>query len=296
MADYEYNSSIKDFNYDPLDAKACILERPSGQNHIIKAWETLDIDHMILGGPPGTGKTTLCRYLAKMSGRGIFVTEGVFDESHIFTLIAEEFEGLVVIDEAHKLSKKDQERLLPIIEEGRAYLHNDYIETDIRVALLTSEPDKLLDALKSRIGFQPLMRPYDDLTMKLIIEKGLAKLPGEPLTSDEMTSIVRAAAGVPRVGIKLGAQAKQLGCAEALYLMGYTPSGLSQQEAAILQAIVSLKGKGGVSNLKNLTGLSRDDYAAGEAGLVRKGCVEFKSTGRYATIAGIKAYQEMNKQ
>lgn len=110
------------------------LEGFVGQNHIISTNKPLykliksgDIPHLFFYGKPGTGKTTLAKIIAKSIKTDYFyfnaTTIKVEDLRKVFTKYSNTLiKPLIFIDEVHRLSKNQQEVLLPIMENKDAYI------------------------------------------------------------------------------------------------------------------------------------------------------------------------------
>lgn len=100
-----------------------------GQQHIIgedkllhKAIKQRSLFSMILWGPPGVGKTTLARIIAKESGRQILefsaVTTGIAEIKKVISELKGEA-PIMFIDEIHRFNKAQQDALLPHVETGK---------------------------------------------------------------------------------------------------------------------------------------------------------------------------------
>src|SRR5574344_3108176 len=108
------------------------LEEIVGQSHIIgqdkalyKLSKQKDIPHLFFYGKPGTGKTTLAKIIARELGSDYYsfnaTTIKVEDLRKVFDRYKDSFiKPLIFIDEVHRLSKNQQEVLLPIIENYSA--------------------------------------------------------------------------------------------------------------------------------------------------------------------------------
>jgi len=160
-----------------------LLYRPAcfedfvGQEHLLgsdaplrKLIETDALPHAFFWGPPGTGKTTLARLIAQKSGRPFYelnaTTLKIDEIRKIFKTHAGSLQKpLLFIDEVHRLSKNQQEVLLP-------YMEND---EGLVIGASTENPYfSLTPAMRSRallFAFKPLAR--DDLrtVLKRVIQK-----------------------------------------------------------------------------------------------------------------------------
>jgi len=110
------------------------LEEFIGQSHIIapnKALHKLiikkEIPHLFFYGPPGTGKTTLAKIISKNSGYDFYNMNATSLKIEQLREIFKRYDGtlikpLIFIDEVHRLSKTQQEVLLPIMENYDAVI------------------------------------------------------------------------------------------------------------------------------------------------------------------------------
>lgn len=128
------------------------LDRYFGQDHIIQRLKKLNfsnLPHMILWGPPGSGKTTLCHILAEMSGLELFsfnaVLGGLADlkkliKSSMELLEFQSKKSIIFIDEIHRFNKAQQDCLLPHLEQGHFILFGattEYPKTSLNPAILS---------------------------------------------------------------------------------------------------------------------------------------------------------------
>jgi len=110
------------------------LEEFIGQSHIIASNKALhklivkkDIPHLFFYGPPGTGKTTLAKIISKNSGYDFYNMNATSLKIEQLRDIFKRYDGalmkpLIFIDEVHRLTKTQQEVLLPIMENYEAII------------------------------------------------------------------------------------------------------------------------------------------------------------------------------
>ena len=180
------------------------LEEYVGQTHLLGPGRalsrTLEKGHlhsMIFWGPPGTGKTTLARLIARQSGLHFIqlsaVLDGVKEVRQAVTQAHQlrETEGrgtLLFVDEVHRFNKAQQDAFLPFVEDG----------TFIFIGATTENPSfELNNALLSRARVY-VLKPLDEVALRQILARGVTALSeqlAQPLTlSDEAESLLLHAA------------------------------------------------------------------------------------------------------
>ncbi len=110
------------------------LDEFVGQTHIISSDKALyklikqkEIPHLFFYGKPGTGKTTLAKIIAKQSGLDFYYFNATSVKVEELRVVFKRYDGtlmkpLIFIDEVHRLSKTQQEVLLPIMEDYSAII------------------------------------------------------------------------------------------------------------------------------------------------------------------------------
>ncbi|NEW61496.1 replication-associated recombination protein A [Sulfurovum sp. bin170] len=188
------------------------LDEIIGQNHLIGKEATLRILierdallHSFLYGPPGTGKTTLARVIAKKLKRPFYelnaTTIKIDELRKIFKTYQNALEKpLIFIDEVHRLSKNQQEVLLPFMENNSALI----------IGASTENPYySLTSAMRSRSHLFEL-KSIDDNSLNRYLEKIMEKESIE-IDSESKAFLISSSGGDARAMLNLLESAIALG-------------------------------------------------------------------------------------
>src|SRR6188768_2585272 len=172
------------------------------------------LDHVLLHGPPGLGKTTLSYIVANELGVNIKVTSGPVlekpgDLAGLLTNL--EPRDVLFIDEIHRLSPQVEEILYPamedfqldlIIGEGPAARSVKIDLAPFTLVGATTRAGLLTNPLRDRFGIPVRLGFYSDKELEEIVSRG-ARVLGIAMGADGANEIARRARGTPRIAGRL---------------------------------------------------------------------------------------------
>jgi Holliday junction DNA helicase RuvB len=267
------------------------------------------LDHILLSGPPGLGKTTLANIIAKAMGTSLKCTSGPTIEKagDLAGLLTNLEEGDVLfIDEIHRLQKTIEEYLYPAMEDFKLDIIIDQGPNARSVRLnlprftligATTRSGLLTAPLLTRFPVRERLDYYDaDQLQKIVIRA--ARLLGIETEEKGATEIARRSRGTPRIANNLlrrvrdYAQVKSDGritkavADSALAILEIDENGLDEMDKRILEAVIVKFGGGpvGVNSLAVAVGEEPDTLEeVYEPYLIMEGYLKRTSQGRVAT-------------
>ena len=274
------------------------------------------LDHVLLYGPPGLGKTTMSMIIANEMGTNIKITTGPSIEKTgdlVAILTALEPGDVLFIDEIHRLNKVVEEILYPAMEDFCVDVVIGAGETSRSVHLelppftlvgATTRAGMLSNPLRARFGINGHMEYYELPDLKEIIER-TSEIFDMTITPEAALELARRSRGTPRIANRLLKRVRDYAqimgdgiiddkiADKALTMLDVDHEGLDYVDQKILRTMIEMYGGGPVGlgtlsvNIAEERETVEDMY---EPYLIQKGFIMRTRIGRVATV---KAYEHM---
>jgi Holliday junction DNA helicase RuvB len=311
----EFEKALRPLSFDDFTGQHKVIENI--KVFVMAARQRSEpLDHVLLHGPPGLGKTTLSHIIANELGSRIKITSGpVLDKpSDLAGLLTNlETHDVLFIDEIHRLNPIVEEYLYSAMEDYRIDIMLDSgpnarsVQINLNPFTLigaTTRAGLLTSPLRARFGINSRLEYYDSQLLTTIVKRSAGIL-ATPIVDDAAFEIARRSRGTPRIANTIlrrtrdFAQIKGDGIINkaiaqlALKALDVDENGLDDMDNRILTTIIE-KFKGGPVGISTIaTAVSEEAETIEEVYepfLIQEGYLKRTSRGREATE---KAYKHL---
>ncbi|GGZ19156.1 Holliday junction ATP-dependent DNA helicase RuvB [Echinicola pacifica] len=313
QTDKDYEKALRPLSFDDFTGQQKIVDNI--QIFVLAAKRRNEpLDHVLLHGPPGLGKTTLSHIIANELESSLKITSGpVLDKpSDLAGLLTNLEDGDVLfIDEIHRLNPVVEEYLYSAMEDFRIdiMLDSGPNARSVQISLspftligATTRSGLLTSPLRARFGINARLEYYDSKLLTTIVTRS-AHILGAPIDEVAAYEIARRSRGTPRIANTLLRRTRDFADIKgngtinleiakiALNALDVDENGLDEMDNRILMTIIE-KFKGGPVGLSTIaTACSEESETIEEVYepfLIQEGYLKRTSRGRMATELAYK--------
>ena len=306
-----YDRALRPRSFDEFVGQQHIRDNLGIAIHAASARQE-PLDHVLLCGPPGLGKTTLSYLIAAGMGTEITVTSGpvlTSPKDLMGPLTRLQRGDIFFVDEIHRMPRAVEEYLYAAMEDQAVDVIVDQGPTgrSVRVTIApftlvgaTTREGLLTAAFRSRFGLVERLRSYPDEDIQKILERA-ATLQGLPIQSDAAALLARHSRGVPRHALRIQRRIRDLAqvqgldhihvdvCHDGLERLSIDALGLEDMDRKILRALVDHEEPLGLKTLAAMVDEAEDTLEdVFEPHLIRCGLITRTPRGRQATHKAIE--------
>ena len=318
QTEYETNSNIRPDNLNEYIGQSEVKEN---MKIFIEAAKKRNesLDHVLLYGPPGLGKTTMAYIIANELGTNIKTASGPsIEKSGDLAAVLSNLEpgDVLFIDEIHRMPRFIEEILYPAMEDFTLdiVIGSEGSTRNIKIDLppftlvgATTRAGDITSPLRDRFGIINKMQYYTEEELKDIIKR-TSRVLNSPIEDDAAEELAKRSRGTPRIANKLFRRVRDFAQVEdkeiidiettqkALNRLRIDPKGMDETDKELILTIID-KFSGGPVGVETLATSIGEEVSTiedmYEPYLIQIGFMKRTSRGRIATK---EAYKYFNKE